>query len=114
MFKQIAGVKFLCGFISHVQKIFLYSCVLTALIVLNPANTPAKSFIFHGEDEIELHATVNFDVDLADVGSEWFNDTMFNKKLNKYSNEDICSSFELMLIMIMSINFVESIVLLWF
>ena len=30
------------------------------------------------------------------------------KKLNKYSNDVIWSSFELMLIMIMSVNFVES------
>ena len=105
-------MKFRCGVVSYVQKRFPYSYVLTALVVLNPANTPAKSFIFQGEDKIELHATtcINFDVDSADVGSEWFNDTMSERliKLNKYSNEEICSSFELMLIMIMSINFVES------
>ena len=79
-------------------------------MVLNSANIPAKSFIFHGEDEIEFLATINFDVDSADVGSEWFNDTIFERliKLNKYSKEDICSTFELMLIMIMSVNFVES------
>ena len=66
-------------------------------MVLNPANTPAKSFIFQGEDKIELHATtcINFDVDLADVRREWFNDTMFERliKLNKYSKEEICSTF---------------------
>ena len=65
------------------------------------------------EDEIELHVTINVDVDSADVRSEWFNDTMFRRliKLNKYSNKVICSTLELMLIiMIMSINnFVESI-----
>ena len=66
------------------QKRFPYSYALTALVVLNPANTPAKSFIFHGEDEIELHATINFD-----VGSKWCNGTIFRRliKLNKYSNE---------------------------
>ena len=79
-------------------------------MVLDAGNTLAESFNFHGEDEIELLATINFDVDSADVGSEWLNDTMFRRliKLNKYSNEDICSTFELMLIMIMSVNFVES------
>ena len=89
---QDAGVKFLCGLISYVQKRFPYSYVLTALVALIPVNMPAKSFIFHGEHEIELHASttcINFDVDLADVGSEWFSDTMFEGliKLNKYSNE---------------------------
>ena len=107
-----AEVKFFCGLVSHVQKRFPYSYVLATLVVLNPANTPAKSFIFHGEDEIELHATtcINFDVDSADVGSEWFNDTMFRRliKLNKYSIEVICSTFELLFIMFMSINFAES------
>ena len=97
MFKQNAGVKFLCGLVSYVQKRFPYSYVLTALVVLNAVNTPAKSFMFHGEDEIELHATtcINFDVDSSDVGSEWFNDTMFERliKLNKYSKEEICSTF---------------------
>ena len=40
---------------------------------------PAKSFIFHGKDEIEFLATIKFDVDSADDGREWFNDTMFRK-----------------------------------
>ena len=96
MFKQNTGAK------------FPYSYVLTALVVLNSVNIPAKSFIFHGEDEIEFLATINFDVDSADVGSEWFNEMMFRRliKLNKYSNKatSICT-FELM---IMSVNFVES------
>ena len=45
---------------------------------------PAGSFIFHGEDEIKFLATINFDVDSANVGSKWFNDTMFREliKLN--------------------------------
>ena len=72
-------------------------------MVLNPANTPAKSLIFQGEDEIKLHATtcINFDVDSADVGSKWFTDTMFERLIKyKYSNKEICSTLELMLIMI--------------
>ena len=54
-------------------------------------------------------AIINFDVDSADVRSKWFNDMMFRKliKFNKYSNEVICSTFELMLIMIMSVNFLN-------
>ena len=73
------------------QKRFPYSYVLTALVVLTPANTLARSFIFRGEDEIELHVTINFDVDSADAGSERLNNMMFRRliKLNKYSNEDI-------------------------
>ena len=73
-------------------------------MVLDPVNMLAESFIFHGEDEIEFLVTINW------CWPEWFNDTMFRKliKLNKYSNEVICSTFELMLIMIMSVNFVES------
>ena len=54
-------------------------------------------------------AIINFDVDSADVRSKWFNDMMFGKliKFNKYSNKVICSTFELMLIMIMSVNFLN-------
>ena len=53
-------------------------------MVLGAMNMPAQSFIFHGEDEIKFLATINFDVDSADVGSEWFNDAMFRRliKLN--------------------------------
>ena len=87
-----------------------YFLMVVFTFILHPANMPAESFIFHGEDEIKFLATINFDVDSANVGSKWFNDTMFREliKLNKYSNEVICSTFELMLIMIMSVNFVES------
>ena len=95
MFKQNTGAKFFGGLVSHVQKRFTHSYVLTALVVLDAVNIPAKSFIFHGEDEIEFLVTINFDVDSADVGSKWFNDTMFRRliKLNKYSNKatSICS-----------------------
>ena len=110
MFKQNTGAKFFGGLVSHVQKRFPHSYVLTALVVLDAVNIPAKSFIFHGKDEIEFLVTINFDVDSADVGSEWFNDTMFRRliKLNKYSIEVICSTFELLFIMFMSINFAES------
>ena len=61
--------------------------VLTVLAVLHAVNMLAKTSIFHGENEIEFFATINF-VDSADVGSEWFNDTMFRIliKLN-ISNE---------------------------
>ena len=50
--------------------------VLTVLAVLHAANMLGKTSIFHGKNEIEFLVTINF-VDSADVGSEWFNDTMF-------------------------------------
>ena len=40
------------------EKIPVELC-LTALMVLDPANMLAESFIFHGEDEIEFLATIN-------------------------------------------------------
>ena len=40
------------------EKIPVHLCP-TALMVLDPVNMPAKSFIFHGEDEIEFLASIN-------------------------------------------------------
>ena len=40
------------------EKIPVQLC-LTALMVLDPANMPAESLIFHGEDKIEFLATIN-------------------------------------------------------
>ena len=40
------------------EKIPIQLC-LTALMVFDPANMPAESFIFHGEDEIEFLATIH-------------------------------------------------------
>ena len=51
----------------------------------------SQNFQLSCDDEIKLHTTINFEVDSSDVGSDWFNDTMFRRliKLNKYSYEDI-------------------------
>ena len=70
--------KFLLGLLSHLQKRFScsYMYVLTVLTVLHAVNMLGKTSIFHGKNEIEFLVTINF-VDSADVGSEWFNDTIF-------------------------------------
>ena len=51
----------------------------------------SQNFHLSCDDEIKLHTTINFEVDSFDVGSDWFNYTMFRRliKLNKYSNKDI-------------------------
>ena len=108
VFKQNVGVKFLHGLLSHVQKRFPYS------YVQQPSRSSIQQTCRPKVSSSMARMKQNFlrlytDVD-PDVRSEWFNDMMFRRliKLNKYSNKVIWSTFELMLIMIMSINFVES------
>ena len=68
-FSKTSGRKFLHNLVSHLQNGFLNSYVLTALVVFDAVNMLAKSFIFHGKEEIEFLVTY-FGVDSADVGSE--------------------------------------------
>ena len=85
-FKQNVKVKFLSSLVSHLESRFPNSEVLTALAVLDPANTPAD-FVFYGEEEVALLAT-HFDVESNDLLSEW---THFRELMNSTFKE---STFE--------------------